>query len=1199
MKKILCLTTINNTVALKEAVEKIWDKYGKILKIKKIYFDDYEDPDVSLKPIKDEINSSDIILVDIRGDVRIARELPIMLKGKNKTIVVLVAGGQHIFALTKMGKFRGEMIFKPGKEKEFDVNSYIKAKKFSELTKKLGRVLPFGRLKDMRNWVLAQEYYTEGDAENLKNLILFLLKNYAGVKRIKKVPKPKSQLSFGLYAPKEGFYKNFEEFKRKIRYNEKQPTIGLLLYGGMHFNDTKPIADALYDYLKNDINIIPIFSKVEYNIEAINKYLKNIDLLLNLQYFRIHGGPYGGTPEPTYEFLQDVDVPVIIGLRAYDTDIEKWSESKQGINPLEIVLGVTLPELDGSIEPIFVAGLESVKDPKLGKVKQIRVLDDRIEKLGERIKKWLVLRSKPNSEKHLAIITYNYPPGEGNLANAGYLDVFKSLGIFLKNLKKSRYVVDIPGDIKELFLKNGMVNSPDYLQKSGMKVHISEYLSWFKSLSKTVQDVIIKHWGKPPGNIMVDRDYILIPGIILGNIFLGIQPSRGVHEDPDKAYHDKDLPPHHQYLAFYFYLEKQFNADAIVHFGMHGTLEFTKGKEVALSSECFPDILIGNLPHIYYYWVGNTSESTIAKRRSYALCISHKSPPMKSSGLYQDYIILEDLLNQYEEDKNKITREMIAETANKLHLPLKISELRKELYRMKRRLIPYGLHIIDRKSSNEELVDYLFGVLRIDREFPSILKLLAEERGIDWAKIKGTKNADEIEIKTKKIIENILAGKPPKWLPKGYETFARDIINRSQKSFESYNLLHALEGKYILPSRGGDPIRDPEVYPSGRAMYAFDPRFIPTVAAEVRGIKAANLLIDTYLKKFGRYPESVGIILWGFETMKTGGDTIATILSLLGVRIKHKKNVWFKELEIIPLDELKRPRIDVVVNICGIFRDTFGIHIDLINRSFDAVSKQNEPLRNNFIKKHYFNMKDNLNDFALARIFGPSPTEYATSMRTLVESGSWNDEKDLVKSYDNSISYAYFKGRVEKNDLAFSNILKSIDVVTQERDNTEYEVTDLDHYYEFLGGLSRTVQDKKGEKAEVLVMDSTEEDVVVEDLKITIERATRTRILNPRWLEGMLKHDFHGAKNVKDRVEYLLGFAATTGKVENWVFNDVADTLIFDEDMRKKLQTNNPYATLKMSELLMESNRRGYWKVKKEKLNELQNVILNMEGEVE
>lgn len=1201
MKKILALTTLNNTIVLKDAVEKIRGEYGNIVEVKKIYFDDYENPDVSLKPIEEEIESSDIILVDIRGDIRVGRELPHILEGKDKTIVVLVGGSQHIFALTKMGRFEGKRIFKPEREKEFNVHTYVKAKKFSDLTKKLGRIVPFGMLKDMRNWVLAQEYYVQGDAENLKNLLLFLLKDYAGVKEIKKVPPPKAMPPYGLYVPGDGLCEELEEYKRKIGYDSKKPTIGILLYGGMHFYDTKPIADALYDYLKNDANLLFVFSSVEHNIDAINKYLRNIDLFLNLQYFRIHGGPYGGEPEPTYKFFKEVNVPLIIGLRSYETDIDKWGESKQGLNPLEIILGVTLPELDGGIEPIFVSGLQSFDDPILGKVKRQVVIPDRIEKLGERIKRWLNLRSKPNSEKKVAIITYNYPPGEENLASAGYLDVFESLKVFLKKLKEQGYKVNIPDmNLKDLFLSSGIVNCPNYNKSSGERISVDEYISWFKSLPKSVQNDMVNHWGEPPGDIMVDRDNILIPGITLGNIFMGIQPSRGVHEDPEKAYHDKDLPPHHQYLAYYFFLEKKFQADAIIHFGMHGTLEFTKGKEVALSSECFPDILIGTMPHIYYYWIGNTSESTIAKRRSYAICISHASPPMKSSGLYEKYIVLEDLLNQFEENRDDKTFEMIKETANELYLPSEPSKLRKELYRMKRRLIPYGLHIMDRKQQKEELVDYLLGVLRIDREFPSILKLLARGKGLTWDNIKDTQMADELENEAKNVIRNLLNNKKiPEWLPEGYKEFVEDIVSRVQNYSESEALLNALEGKYIFPARGGDPVRDPEVYPSGRAMYAFDPRLVPTVSAEARGKKAADLLIESYLKKYSKYPESVGIVLWGFETMKTGGDTIATILSLLGVKIRHKKSPWFKELEIIPLEELKRPRIDVIITICGIFRDTFGTHIDLLNRAVQMVAQLDEPPEKNYVRKHYLERKEKLGDFALARIFGPSPTEYATSMRTLVESSSWKDEKDLVKSYDESMCYAYLNGRIERNDSAFSSALKTVDIVTQERDNTEYEVTDLDHYYEFLGGLSRSVQDKKGEKADIQVIDSTEEDVVVEDLKIVIERATRTRTLNPLWIEGMLKHDFHGAKKIKDRVEYLLAFAATTGKVENWIFDEVANRLIFDEEMREKLQQNNPYAALKIGELLIESEKRGYWKAEKEKLKQLQNIILNMEGDIE
>ena len=1200
MKKILALTTIGNTASLKKAVEKIKEEYGNILEVTKIYLHEYESQDVSLEPIEKAVNEADIILVDIRGDVRISRELPKMLEGRTKTVVVLVAGWQDLWKLTKMGKFVGEKIFK-GKEREFSVHSYRKTKKFSAILEKFGFLFSFGMLKDMRNWIIAQQYYLQGDAENLKNLFLFLLKHYAGVKKIKDVPPPKKKPPYGLYVPKVGICEDLTEYKKLIKFNSKNPTVGVLLYGGMHFEDTKPIADALYEKFSDELNFIFVYSNVEYNLEAVKKYFDNIDLFLNCQYFRIHGGPYGGEPEPTYELLQKLDVPVLIGLRTYDLDIDKWEKSNEGLDTLHTILGVTLPELDGCIEPNLIALLKTEEDLTLGKVKSVAVLEDRLTKLAKRIKNWINLRRKQNSDKKVAIITYNYPPGEENLASAGYLDVFESLKVFLEKLNEKGYKVEIPKiSLKELFLSSGVVNSPNYIQKSGIKISVEKYKTWFSLLPESVQKEVIKHWGEPPGNIMVEEDYILIPGIILGNIFLGIQPSRGVHEDPDKVYHDKDLPPHHQYLAYYFFLEKEFKADAIIHFGMHGTLEFTKGKEVGLSSKCYPDILIGNLPHIYYYWIGNTSESTIAKRRSYAICISHASPPMRASGLYERYLLLEDLLNQYEENKDEKTFELIKETAKELHfLSEDVNKLRSELYKIKRRLIPYGLHIMDKKLSSDELVEYLFGVLRVDREFPSILKLISEKNGYEWEKIKNSKLVNEIEVQAKSVLKSIVEHGITSLLSEEYIKFVKDIISRVENCSESRGLLDVLEGKYVFPSRGGDPIRDPEVYPSGRAMYGFDPRAIPTIAAQTRGQKAAELLVENYLKKHGKYPESVGVVLWGFETMKTGGDTIATILSLLGVRIKHKKTPWFKELEVIPLEELKRPRIDVVITICGIFRDTFKTHIDLLNRVFEMVAKLDEPPDKNYVRKHFLEYKDELKDFALARIFGPSPTEYATSVRTLIESSAWEEEKDLVKSYEDSMNYVYFTGRVEKNEKAFSNMLRSIDIVTQERDNTEYEVIDLDHYYEFLGGLSRTVQEKKGQKADTLVIDSTEEEVVVEDLKDSIERAVRTRLLNPVWLEGMLKHNFHGAKKIKDRLEYLLGFAATTAKVENWIFEEVVDKLIFNDEMRKKLFQNNPYSTIKISELLIEAEKRGYWKTEKEKLTQLQSIVLKMEGEIE
>jgi cobaltochelatase CobN len=1004
---------------------------------------------------------------------------------------------------------------------------------------------------------------------------------------------------YGLYLPYRGIYNDLDDYKKAAKFDSSKPTVGILLYGGMHFDDTRPMAEALYENLMSETNLIIVFSDVMQNLKSLNLYMDKIDIFVNLQFFQINGGPMGGDPELTYEFFQNRNVPYLISLRGYETDIQKWSDEDEGLNPMEVILGVTLPELDGAIEPVFTSGLETNDDPDLGEVRIIGVVPERIEKLTKRILNWIKLRKKDNSEKKIAILTYNYPSGEENLANAGYLDVFESLEVFLNKLKEENYSFEVPrSKLKDLFLSRSVLNSPNYLKKSGIMIDDADYREWFYELPLEVQEAVTGSWGEPPGDIMVKNDHFLIPGIEMGNLFLGVQPSRGVHEDPQKAYHDKELPPHHQYLAFYYYLEHHFLADAVLHFGTHGTLEFTPGKEVGMSSKCYPDILIGNLPNLYYYWVGNTSESTIAKRRSYAQCISHASPNMKSSDLYEDYLILEELIEQFNETEDQNTLILINNKSKELHLPENVEDISRELYRMKRRLIPDGLHIMNKKPKKDELNDYLLGVLRIEREYPSILQLTAENDSKDWKTVNDFQK-EKIESKARIVINEILEGKTPDWLPEGYIEVVYEIMNSIFSSSESDGLLNALDGSYIIPARGGDPIRDPDVYPTGRAMYAFDPRQIPTVTAYSRGKTAADLIIKSYLEKHEKYPQRVGIVLWGFETLKTGGDTISTILSLMGVKMKHQKGAWIKKIEIIPLDELKRPRIDVAITICGIFRDTLGTQIDLINRALKMVSELDEPPEMNYIRKNYLEEIEELNDTILARIFGPAPTEYATSMRTLVENSSWEDEEELAESYEDSMSYAYLPGEIKRNIKGFGKILENVDVVAQERDNTEYEVTDLDHYYEFLGGLSRTIQSKKGEQAEIFVVDSTEEEVYIEDVGLTIERATRTRLLNPKWIDGMLKHDFHGAKNIKDRMEYLLGFAATTGKVNNWVFENVADKLVLDEDMRQRIINNNPYAAVKMGELLIESNKRGYWDTEENKLDELKDIVLNMESEIE
>jgi cobaltochelatase CobN len=928
--------------------------------------------------------------------------------------------------------------------------------------------------------------------------------------------------------------------------------------------------------------------------------------MVNMQYFRLHGGPYGGTPQPTYDLLQRLNVPVLTAFRLYTTEIEEWQRSTK-VNPLEVVLGTVLPELDGCIEPLMTAALVSLGRDEFieAEVKECQAIAERVAHLANRALRWVNLREKSNKDKKVALVLYDYPPGEANIGSAGYLDSLASLEIFLHKLADNGYKVEMPpGKLLDSLFSHGVVNSPRFRDSHPeISVDVEKYLGWYSELPPEVQQDLQQQWGLPPGEIMVDGDRLLIPGIILGNIFVGLQPSRGVHEDPQKAYHDKELPPHHQYICFYKWLEKEFAADALIHWGTHGTLEFTKGKEIALSQSCYPDILIDNIPHLYYYWVGNTSESTIAKRRGYAVTISHASPPTTYSDLYGAYLELEDLLTEYDEaedrDRERL-RELINQKVSELNLDAPdVETLKLLLYRMKRRLIPKGLHVIDQKLENEALVSYLTSVLRLGREVPSLQEIVAERRGSSREELATNPElAEEVEEETQRLLAELLAQHKVD-IPRDVTHYTLELKSRINQSDESGALLKALRGEYLLPNVGGDPIRTPDVFPVGRNIYEFDPRLIPTQTALRVGEEAASRVINKFFEKHGKYPESLGLVLWGFETVKTGGDTIAQILSYLGVRLVSRASPWFKDLELIPLEELGRPRIDVVITICGIFRDLFGTHIDLLNKAVELAAGAEEPPEHNHARKHYLEARDKFGETAKARIFGPSESEYATSMRTLVESSNWREEKELAVSYDDSMSHAYWDGRTVRTPELFQVLVSQIDVISQERDNTEYEFTDLDHYYEFFGGLARSVKEKRGKYPDQWVVDTTEESLEIEDMEKVIDRATRTRTLNPKWIDGMLSHDFHGAQKVAQRVEYLLGLQATTGRVKEWLFDQTAQTLLFDEETRCRLVENNKYATLDLAERMLEAHDRGYWQATPEEMEKLKTMILDMETGLE
>ncbi len=1215
MIKILVISTRTSLGNLIDAVEKIKREYSINIDLKIYYTHELDEDENKINNLLNDIKDSDIILIDTRTpSSRFIKEIEKLLLEKHAIILPLVVGSNYLLKFLKIGKLSGNDIIKRVKELDFDADTIdiSSIEKILTMLEKMSKIIPFGSLKDFNNYIKAVKYWTYGTYRNLENLIKMILREYFNIKEIKYEEPYEEYPSFTIYIPEERkFIRDIREYLGQI-HNEK-PLVSILTFSGMHFEQCRTVAERLYYSLKKlDYDCIIIVGGGSFDLTRQVDFLKDIfsiaspDILINLQWFRINGGPYGGPSEPTWKLLTSKNVLLINGLIMYMREVSKWLKDPRGLSPIEVITGVALPEIDGALEPIPSAGLSD--DER----KNIVLIDDRVRRKIERVVRWVRLRREDKRVKRIAIIIYNYPPGEDNVGSASYLDVFASLERILRALRDSGYNTDVlsKNDLIKLIVEEGRLNSPvNICRRNCIKISIEEARRLIEeNLPSELIENVRKVWG-PLENFTInsDKDSILIPGLVIGNIFIGVQPSRGVHEDPEKVYHSKDLPPHWQYILFYLYIREIFKADAIIHLGTHGTLEFMPGKEVGLSSRCWPDLLIGDVPHIYVYHVTNPSEMTIAKRRGYAYTITHMTPPFIVSELYGEYLELEDLLHEYEEAKSQdpsridVILNLIREKCEKLGIEFRdVEQLHDKLFRLRRTIIPKGLHVIGERWSSDDIVEYLLLISRYDREVPSLYRVIAENvYGIKYEDmlenpqkiVSGRRLADiygEIENNCRDIIRNLVYNGIEKALekvPKNIKSNCREILkylydlyNRIVLSNEIGSLLRALEGAYIHPRVAGDPLRSPEIFPTGSHGYAFDPRLIPSKSAYMMGIRIADKLIRRFYEKHGKYPETVAVVLWGFETMGTRGETIGQILHLLGVRLIRKYGPWQWDLEVIPLEELGRPRIDVLITICGIFRDTFPNLIQLINRAVNLVAELDEPPEKNFVRKHYLEKKNELGKHALLRIFGPKEGAYNTRIVDAIETGNWKDRKDLYRLYIEDMSNAYDdRGASINIDSLFRHLLSKTDIVSQVRYAHEYDITDLDHYYEFLGGLKMSVEELKGEKVDTYWIDTTVENPEIKELKEAIEDATRTRLLNPRWIEAMLKHGYDGCREIANRIEYVLGLAATSGEVPNWVFDKIFETYVENTETKDKIIRENIYAYQKILTRLYEAYMRGLW----------------------
>ena len=1103
-------------------------------------------------------------------------------------------------------------------------------KKMQSMAEAMGKIMP-GKMRDMRNYSLICKYFYVADYNNILNMLYLILREYGGGKKLPKPAEPREVPAAVVCRPKDmKCYGSFKEFSTDFPFDEEKPVIAFLYYGHIYPMDYSGAVAEICERLQKSANVLPVaVSGMDgINDGTLKKLLTEFmpaktELIMNCMSFRLSAGPMGGNISAGTDMLKELNVPYLHPLFMSRRTEKDWKDSVQGCTASEVLISVMLPEQDGAMLTLPVgAKTEPMYDEEFDVTSdEIKIIEERLEALADRAERFIELRKKACSAKKIAIICYNYPPGESNVFGGAFLDTFESVSAILSLLKNNGYTAE-EADAQKLmsdFINGGLVNTGKYSDDDKMlRYSLADYKKFLNGFAD--RDPVVNAWGEPGGDIMTDDNGdFLIPAAVYGNVLVGIQPSRGLHEDNDKLYHDKSLPPHHQYIAFYRYLHDKFGADAVIHVGTHGTLEFLKGKECGMSGTCYPDMLLYDTPHFYLYYCGNPAEATIAKRRSHAALVGYQPPVFIQSGLYGEYAELAKMLDDYHhqlafsKSAADEVKQNIAALAEKLSLPTDMEELESELYRLNSSLIPKGLHIFGQAYSDEEAQCYVRELLKKPHDdTPSLCDIAAEELDIDLvgAEEKGGEPLRKINALAEEYLDKYFAGESvPEKLSRTIE-YGRKKYAEVKQNAENEQLLNALSGGYIPAKAAGDIYRSPEVLPSGYNLYQFDQRFVPTLTAYQRGARAAENTIKTYFDKYGHYPNSTAVILWGLETSRTQGETIGQIMAYLGARLAKGNSAWNPKYELIPIEELGRPRIDVTINICGFFRDLFPNIIDNLDDLLHLVNEADETDGQNYMKanskKLYAYLTDRGYDhdeaerLSVTRIFGPREGEYGTGITSIIETKAWEKEEQIGSRFLTSLHYAY--NRKERGgdmgDLYEQN-LKSVEIVSQVRDNNEYEITDLDHYYEFFGGLAKSVEMVRGQKAVMLITDTTGAVPVTETAEKAVAKGIRTRVLNPKWIDGMLAHKYHGAQKIADRFENVMGLAATTGAVEQWIYNDLCAKYAQDKEMRRRMAENNPYAYMDILEQMEEYSRRGYWNADKEQLEAIRQAYLETENRIE
>ncbi|SHN15856.1 cobaltochelatase subunit CobN [Chitinophaga sp. CF418] len=962
--------------------------------------------------------------------------------------------------------------------------------------------------------------------------------------------------------------------------------------------------------------------------------------------------------------FRKMNVPVIQAIFASCTK-EIWQENLFGLTPTDVAMNIALPEIDGRIITTAVSFKSSLGRDALtdSDILKYTTHEEGCDFVVEFTRRWIAIRNKENGDKRIALIMPNYPNKDSRLANGVGLDTPASIVEILRALKGHNYHVGefVPADSGELIelITHYITNDTDtaLYRPYQVSLKISQFYQYYNALSPVLRQKIEQQWGHPDGSPNYNENEFIIPGFLLGNTFVSIQPARGYNQDIKAIYHSPDLPPTYAYLAYYFWVNNVFHADAVVHVGKHGNLEWLPGKSVALSRDtCFPAVLLNPIPHFYPFIINDPGEGTQAKRRNHAIIIDHLIPPMTRAESYGVLTKLEHLIDEYydaysiDPKRTAIIKTQITQLVREANLEADLQSSVKDidellvkldgyLCELKEAQIRDGLHILGKAPEGEQLTDLLVALHRVPvAGRMGITQVLARDLGLSLDPLncdyQAALIADDqhtvfaecringdviavLEGLAKALISEMLTGSDqlnPEQYPLTSE-YCRFIIEDTlpkiqATSEEITNLLQGLNGHYVPSGSSGAPTRGRlDVLPTGRNFYSVDVRAIPTQTAYNLGVKSANLIIDRYLQEHGDYPESIGLSVWGTSTMRTGGDDIAQALALMGVKpVWQAANRRVSDFEIIPLITLRRPRVDVMLRISGFFRDAFPDVISLFNAAVEKVAQLDESLEQNPIRKRFLKEKqewqakgldeEKAYKRALFRVFGSKPGAYGAGLQAVIDEKNWQSKEDLAKVYINWSGYAYGADRIgESAHEVFEKRLSDIQVVMHNQDNREHDILDSDDYYQFQGGLANAVQTIKGEQPSIYFGDHARpENPQVKTLKQELLKVYRSRVINPKWITGVKRHGYKGAFEMAATMDYLFAYDATTDLVDDFMYEGITRAYLFDEENRQFIEQVNPWALKDMTERMLEAIQRGMWKQpEKETLERLQQLFVDQE----